>query len=430
MISNLLPRIHPNLVNFVRPSPHSTFSPSAAERWMQCGYSIAASKDIPEEKSKYSDEGTLAHSVCEAVFRLEFYGLEFDPQFQMELAMWERNNPGSTQEMMDHAHTYVNVISHYLNSGVLGTIIWFGLEKGVPIFPEKGCFGTGDCIIVGTLGCAVIDYKYGKGKNVDPTTLQLQVYMVGILRHLSEIPQGYTFHAVIVQPRIVLHPKTHIYFTHEISSCAEMVWQAILRAEQTGLQPVEGNHCYWCPAKRTKDPELKCGAIKNKAVTLAQENFGKFLADMNAPVADIDAPNTKRDEALIKLMALKPLIDHVVANATEEFEYRTAKGEVIPGVRIVTKEGKRELAGENDDKIAELITSKFKVNPWRVIPATRKIRTLSDLEKEIGKSQIDSICTKKITKHVEILDEKTSAILGDMAKFGSMITNNGEGQEE
>jgi hypothetical protein len=417
-------KILPELKNFVRPSPHSTFSPSAADRWFGCAYSVNAAKAIPEETSKYAEEGTLAHSVCEAVFYEQYLGTKFPIELSMDMLAYNGD------EMMECAHGYSEVVTYWLNNKEqIGEILYYGLERGIPIFPEEGCFGTADCLIIGTKSAVVIDYKHGKGKNVSANTLQLKVYASGIARYLAEVPEGYKVYAVVYQPRTDQAPKETSYTMPELNQCLGQIWEAIQASKGPFLAPVEGSHCFWCPASRTKDLNLKCSIMKEKPLKLAQENFGKFLADMAAPVEKVTDPNPKRDEAIIKIMGLYPLMKKIVEDCTDEFLMRLQSGEVIEGVRIIDKLGNRVLNAETDKEKAELITSKFKVDPWKVIPETKKIRTLTEIEKEIGKGKLDSVCVRKVSKSIDILDDKMRSILGEMAAYGQMI-NNGNTSEE
>lgn len=428
-------QIHPNFLEFVRPSPHSTYSPSAADRWLRsgCSASIRLSAGIPEETSEYSEEGTFAHSVCEAVFRQLFYFVPFPEELKNRIIMWELKDPkrhGAFEEMLEHAHQYVAVIEHYLTSGVLGDILHVWIEKGVPIYPEKGCFGTGDCIIIGTRGAAVIDFKYGRGKNVSARSLQLKVYAAGVRRYM-QVPADYRFHAVVYQPRTDIAPKTHEYSVAELDEFLQEIWLSILACEDANAKPCEGNHCYWCPAKRTRDPKFKCPLFKEKAVTLANERFDQFFADMNAPVESLKPEHTsKRDQALIKLIALFPMIKDAVEAGKEEFLFRLQGGEAIPGVRIIEEPGNRRFNAEKPEDVESLVASHFpNFSVWKEVPATRKLKTITEIEKELGKNKLDPICVRKVAKKVDILDDKTNAILGEMAAYARMI-NNGHGQEE
>jgi hypothetical protein len=408
--------IHNDLLNFVRPAPHSTFSPSAADRWMTCAYSIEASKGIPEETSKYAEEGTLAHSVCEALFRQQYFDVPFPADLQMQMIGYDGD------EMFACAQGYVDVITFWLNNkDAIGNVIFYGLEKGVPIFPEEGCFGTADCLIIGEKGAVVIDYKHGKGKNVAANSLQLRVYAAGIARYLANVPEDYKINCIVYQPRTDMAPKEISYTMPGLNQTLGDVWNAIQKTKQKDLEPCEGNHCYWCPASRTKDLTKKCKLIAEKPLKLAQENFGKFLSDMNAPIEKFNAPNPNRDAAIIKLHALYPLIKKIVEDTTEELRMRLESGEVIDGVRMVESLGRRELGFENDEQAANAIKSQFKVDPWKIIPETKKLKTITEIEKVVGKNKLDSLCVRKVTKKVDIMDGKIRDILGEMSTYSEMI---------
>jgi hypothetical protein len=408
--------IHNDLLNFVRPSPHSKFSPSAADRWMTCHYSIDASKDIPEETSSYAEEGTLAHSVCEAVFRQQYFDIPFPDDLKMQLIGYDGD------EIFACAHGYVEVITFWLNNKeLIGDVLFYGLEKGIPIFPEEGCFGTADCLIIGSKGAAVIDYKHGKGKNVAANSLQLRVYAAGVARYLANVPQDYKINCIVYQPRTDMAPKEISYTMPELNQTLGDIWKAIEETKKPNLEPLEGNHCYWCPAARTKDYTKKCKLISEKPLKLAQENFGKFLADMNAPIEKFNAPNPNRDAAIVKLHALYPLIKKIVEDTTEELMMRIQSGEHVDGVRIVEELGRRELGFENDEQAAQAIKSQFKVDPWKIIPETKKLKTITEIEKAIGKNKLDSLCVRKVKKKVDVMDGKIRDILGEMSAYGEMI---------
>ena len=326
-------KITKELLEFKRPSPHSKFSPSASDRWIACPYSIKATEGIPESTSKYAEEGTLAHEICEHIFRERVYGIPTPIDAQMRLALL----PDGGEEMEDCAEQYVDLLEAWLKLPELGDILWYGEERGIPIFPEEGCFGTGDFTIVGTKGCAVIDFKYGKGKEVKKGSLQLKAYALGIYRHLTNIPKDYEFNAVVFQPRINMIPKVDIYSVDEMVSFEAEVIAAIDESKKEGLTPLEGSHCFWCPAKRTNDPNLKCSAIKQKTLDVANQNFNEFFNDMNLQKNVDSELDKKRDAALIKIMSLAPLLTKMAADAKDELAFRLQQGEAIPGVVLRDK---------------------------------------------------------------------------------------------
>ena len=46
---------------------HAKLSASGAHRWIACPGSVKAEEGIPEQTSSFAEEGTLAHSVAEAI---------------------------------------------------------------------------------------------------------------------------------------------------------------------------------------------------------------------------------------------------------------------------------------------------------------------------------------------------------------------------
>lgn len=417
-------KIHSALQGFVRPSDHSTFSPSSMDRIVACPYSVRATIDIPSMSSKYADEGTLAHSVCEAVFYEKINGVTFPNDLNIKL-MTETNDMGA--EIMEAARFYADVVIGWLNNvDVIGDVLWYGLEKGVPIFPEEGAFGTADGVIVGSKGAVIIDFKFGR-KPVKPDSFQLRTYAAGIARFLVGAPEDYQFHAVVVQPRTDPAPKVHTYNLSEMNETLQTIWETIKESKREDLEPNRGNHCFWCPASRTADPKLKCKAILNQAQEALKNDFGKFLADMSEPVDSFVDANPKRDNAMMKVMALAPLIAKIASDAEAEFMYRIGQGEQIEGIVIDNVVGNRKwLHGEEDTaKALKLLNETIATH---VTPAPRLI-SLSVAEKFLGKGKIDHLTVKPITKKLTILTEKQRSILGDLANYGlQAIGNNAEGE--
>ena len=412
----MIVKIHNDLLNFVRPSAHSTFSPSASDRWMECPFSIEATKNIPNETSKYAEEGTLAHSVCEAEFAKEFFGIGYPNDLQMKIIALEDEGA----EMMDSAYVYISCIKAWLNlEEEIGNVLSYGLEKGIPIFAEEGAFGTADTLIIGDKGCAVIDFKYGKGKSVNADSLQLRTYLAGVLKHLIDVPEDYRFHSVIVQPRTDYAPKAHTYTKAEIKDHLEAVWNAIQETKKSNLEPVRGKHCFWCPASRTKDSALKCPAIKTETLKVAQEDFGKFMADMSAPVEKFGDNNDKRDSAIIKVMSLLPLMQKIAKDGEEEFAYRISKGENIPGVQITEKAGNRTWLHTDENEMKGAIQKLYpKIDPIKTVT---KLMTITEFEKQAGKKSADALTYKPLNKKLVVQDAKVQEILGDLAKCAQAL---------
>jgi len=398
--------IHPGLINFKRPSEHSTYSPSSMDRLIACPASIKICANIPQEpEADYATEGTLAHSHAEASFYLEMYGAPISLDLQHQVAAAK-----SCHEMLSGSDMYVKEIRDWLGNPEVGRVLWYGLERGVPIFPEKGAFGTGDCIIVGSKAAVVIDYKFGK-KKVHADSKQLKAYAAGVLRYLQDVPEDYRIYTVIVQPRVDVAAAVHCYSLEEIREFLAIIADMIVQSEKPNLLPNRGDkkHCFWCPASRTSDPRLKCPALRSELTTLAETDLRGYLRQLSEPIGSLSEENFKRDEALKKLIALAPAVNQAAQKAREEFEFRIQSGEKIPGVEFISTEGKRKWA-HSDDAImwSELAKSFPELQNELVknIPASVKLKTLSEIEKMVGKEKLNGLTIKTIIKTIELTDDE------------------------
>lgn len=409
-------RVSSTLKTFVRPSEHSLFSPSGSDRWINCPYSINASKGIPEEPpSIYAAQGTLAHQICEDYANHYFFEAE-KTQDLME----------ATDENMRSAQGWVEVISSWLSRPEeIGDIIYFDLEVGVPVFPERGCFGTSDAIIVGTKGCVSLDFKNGVGHSVGARSPQLQIYLLGLFKNILGTPEelkDYGFHAVVYQPRLDEVPKQVSYTWEEMKVFHDLIDKKINETKRMDLQPNLGSWCHWCPAKRTRDPKRMCPAQKQKTIDLAAESFEQYFADMNAPIEKFDEVNVKRDRAMIKLMSLKPLIDQVVKDAEEEFKDRILGGEDLEGVELKDKLGNRKWA-LSDDELKHRLKNLYGIESH--IEQKPKLKTITQVEKEVGKKKFDdSLTMRPISKKVSLSDTSVKQILGELADYAAQWIEN------
>lgn len=406
--------IHKDLLEFVRPSPHSTFSPSASDRWDEnaCPFSIKYCKDIPEETSPYAAEGTLAHTVAEQYFYAWIQGIQLDPVLALQIMTDTKDNGA---EMFEGAEMYRSMIAFYLqHREIVGDILYYGLERGVPIFPEEGAFGTADFLLIGSKAAIIGDYKFGR-KPVHADSFQLRSYAAGVRRYLFNLPSDYKFITVIVQPRTDSSPKVHEYAAQEMDETLTRIWNSIQASKRTDLQPNKGNWCHFCPANQTRNPELQCPLIKSKYQDALANDFNQILADYHAPVETFKGPHVTRDQAMIKLIAIAPYIKTLAESAQSELEYRILEQkEIIPGVSIEEKLGNRKWALEDEFQVSARLRMEFpSLEP--MIQPPKKMKTITQIEKEVGKGKVDNYCVRPISKKVMIENEKQREILGELA---------------
>jgi len=411
-------RILKEFFTFVRPAAHSPYSPSSYDRWSAeaCPASVRISDGIFLPEQDYTKRGTLAHSVAEAVFHKEAYFEEFPSKLLLDVGMWEREHPGDYANMLAHGYDYAQVIQEWMDPQKVGKILWHGLEKALPIIPEKNVYGTGDCIIIGTKAAVVIDYKYGQ-KAVAPDSPQLKGYAVAIWRHLMDVPADYKFYTVVHQPNVSPIAKYAEVPADEIKRVFEDMWRAVDLSKDLSCGPKEGAHCFWCPAKRTSDPMKKCPAIKDRAINAAAENFSGFFKDIKGTVTVIDRDyEARRNAAAVKLLLMKDFLMDTIKDLEEEYSLRVSQGEVFPELSMETEFGNREWIEKDPKVLCNTLRATLPgFEPLKLIPAEYKVKTITEIEKELkNKTCLTGLTTQRGKKVLKIKNEATINLLSTM----------------
>ena len=291
------------------PESHAKLSPSAAERWMTCPGSVVLSFGMSSQSSPYADEGTLAHTIGEA------------------LLTGKPIHSSITKEMLDHVQVYVDHVR-----GLMTPDCTPHVEKRVQVTPNV--WGTADAIVWDPSDATlyVRDLKYGAGVGVEVSdNLQLKIYALAAL-----ITMGYparTVNVGICQPR---YPHVDganrskdfdaidlIDFHADIMDAVEQVeraWGHYGKDEhwtESFLIPSEKG-CRWCLGAP------KCDKVKAKAKEMVANK-------VFAPELPYDA------KELAEILNFLPVLDSWAKNV-REFAYGEAeKGNPIPSYKLVPK---------------------------------------------------------------------------------------------
>ena len=334
---------------------HALLGASSAHRWMNCPGSALLTTDMPDTSSAYANEGTKAHAVCEAVARKmlnEKYRIISVP-ITTELE--------ASHEILECAELYCDTIDTIAQE--FGPSPYIALEQRVDFsrwVPDG--FGTADCIIIGGETLHVIDYKHGKGVQVEAEdNPQLMLYALGALSHYSLIYDISVVRWSIVQPRNggVSHARSR--FTESLLNWAdEVVRPAATMAKTPGAPFKPGEWCRFCKAKGT------CRARSD--YNLALENFEKQNAKLMSPVEISAAMLRGRD--LVKWLA----------DVEEEALNRLLTGDQVPGWKAV--EG-RAIRAWTDAEAAFRKAVALGV-PEEMLWEKKPV-TLAQLEKTMGK---------------------------------------------
>ena len=228
---------------------HSQLPPSSAELWMRCFGWYEATKDIPEPPtSPYAAEGTDAHEVLYLSL-----GTSLPPSAFTD-----------DTEMQDHVSGVVDWVDNYVED-----------HPGTEVFLEQfmqwydlgdGQGGTSDVVFVSDDAIGILDFKYGKGVDVDVRdNPQLLLYLIGAVKKYGKrdrywigVAQPRTKREVATQDDIDLNT-----FYKEARHAAQKNFK--------GGERTAGDHCRkWCKASGS------CGAFAKMAIGLAQQEFERL----------------------------------------------------------------------------------------------------------------------------------------------------------
>lgn len=345
-------------------SDHALLSASSAHRWLHCPPSARLEEKLPESKSNYAEEGSLAHEIAELKLRkycVEPMGLR---TFNARLKKL-KENPLFQEEMLKHTDTYMDYIAEILHK--FSSSSYVAAEKKCDYSTYvPGGFGTGDCIIIGGNTLHIIDFKYGKGVPVSAVdSPQMMLYALGAYTEFSFLYHITNVKMTIMQPRL-----------DSISEYSMTIEELVIWGE--GIRPIAklayggegqyspGEHCRFCRAK---------------ALCRARADFNMSLEEFNK----MKSPLISNDEVGQILERAQDLA--VWVKSLEEYALNEClQGNEIAGWKAVEGRATRQFINQDEA---------FKVLMNNGIEETmlyeRKPLTLSETEKLIGKAMFKEL---------------------------------------
>lgn len=347
------------------PSDHALLSPSAAHRWLHCTAAPRLEAALPDPGSPYAAEGTLAHSIAELKLRkalIEPMGPKKFANALKKLQADESYDP----EMLGHADAYLDYIQGIVHGYPQKPYVAAEVRLDLSDFAPE-CFGTADCIIIGGDEMHVVDYKYGKGVQVDASdNPQLRLYALGALMAYHLFYDIRTVHMHIFQPRLG-HEDTAVATRDELMDWGVM---AVRPKAQTAAEgPGEYRAGDWCRFCRAR------GQCKEQA---RQELL--IYNRLHRDPALLDGPGYAN--ILPELAALRKWADQVEETALS----RLLDGEEIPGYKAVEGRRTRQFI---DQEAA--FTALQGAGYDEALLYERKPLTLAAAEKVVGKTQFQAL---------------------------------------
>ena len=358
------------------PRTHSILAPSAKE-WMHCGLAakFLATKE-EDEGSEAAQFGTQAHALAEAYINES-----------LKLTAYEAN-VAPTAEELKKTLTLYNEEMEYLASSYstyvveqvaferkrIGAEPIVLIEQYLEMDYAPDTHGTVDCCIIAGDTLTVIDNKTGfikvTAEEDGQLNSQLAIYGLYAYKAFKDVYPIKQIRLVIFQERI------HNFSEITVSADQLETWEkdVLISAAKNAMSenPISasGWWCKYCPGKAT-------------CRTRCDEAF--------ETVGEMKPPNLMTDE---EIEAMLPKLDSVIAYAEAVKEYALKKaieqGRRWTGFKLVESQTKRKITDEV--AVGKILTDAG------YDPYTKKLLSISDIQKMVGKSQFDTLVGNYVTR--------------------------------
>lgn len=357
-------------------SSHALLPPSGAYRWLNCPRAPRLEITLPEKTSKYAEEGTLAHSVCEIAAKKQFGKVKAATYTRTIKKL--KTDEHWDDEMLHTAETYVGHLSERAMRFDNEPYVVFELKVDLSDYvPES--FGRCDCVMFGGNTLVITDYKHGKGVPVDVSkNPQMMLYALGALKLYKPI-----FGDAIQNVELrVDQPRINAYGEWDCTVDELLVWGEEIKpkAQMAFMGFGEFHAGSWCQFCRANSI---CKAQAQQYISA----FDDFAGTVNQS-ANILTPD-QMSEVLTKGETLVNWYNAVKAKALELI----LEGTGIPGYKAV--EGRSTRVWSDMDRALEKLEASG-INHAILFDSVPK--TLAQIEKMLGKTKFDELVGSFVMK--------------------------------
>ena len=379
-------------------SSHTVASPSALHRLMRCPGSAVLCKSVPEQSSKYAEEGTLFHSVMEYILKTKLGEQVTNKWVRMYIDTY--STIALEKEAVDEMVDCVQGATQWFNLNFVNATQIIA-ETRLPMYYSDRDYGTADVIVLFDDRLVIVDWKYGKGVDVSPNNNpQLISYAVSALKYLSsqhiDIRKFKEIETIIYQPRIYTGDtvKSYKYTMQELVQQSKIIKEAVdkvyaLYSKSVNSKIVKENlsaseeACKFCPAKMICKAYAKQGTELLGDLISEKERLQKHPDDVNW--VEI---GKKFEEELPKL--------HQFFNDVLEYFLVLPAEERPQGVYEARKSSRLSYIN-NQEKVIEVLRN----NEIDAIDHSIKLITLTELKKQLKKLENKDEILKEITEKRE-----------------------------
>lgn len=350
---------------------HALLSPSSAKRWIHCPPSALINAEAPQRDTVYTREGTLAHAVAELKARKYFLG--YGPRkYAADLKKLKADELWQ-DEMDRHTDTYLEVLKDLAAAFPEPPHVALEVRVNFSEYVPEG-FGTADCLMVSGRVLQIVDFKYGKGVDIDAVeNPQMMLYALGALLDYEPIYDINLVRMAIVQPRTKAEPATWEISAEGLRRWADAVVApaAALAAKGEG-EFSEGDWCRFCAIRGS------CRA--RAAANTALEDFGMKL------------PPELNDEEVARALTLGQRLASWLSDLQDYALRACLEGREIPGYKAVEGRSVRAWTDQDDAFNAARASGV----PEEML-YERKPVTLAALEKLMGKKPFAEALAEYVT---------------------------------
>ena len=305
---------------------------------------LIAEGTIRPTTNRAAAEGTAAHLIHSSCLE-DGTDAESMRDIEIEVADWifvvDDEMINGVQESLDWVRNRIS------EAKAIGFEVDLYIEKSFTSFSDDDVYGTADVIIhIIGWGLIVLDFKYGRGVTVEPTSDQNYYYAYLAVENLLPPDAPDTIvESWISQPRIP-HPdgtiRDHVLTVDEVTNWwYDTLLPSIVASREEGAELVLGEHCRFCPNKG------HCPALKAEV----------FEIPMGI------APTHLTDVELGSILQRLKAIDSVKSTFEQEALRRARNGDQLPGFKLVRKKANRAWKDKQAMKEAnsgEMIQVEFK----------------------------------------------------------------------
>lgn len=340
---------------------HALLSDSSAHRWLTCPPLPRLESFFESRTSEAANEGTQAHQWAE---------------YKLRSALGEKvKRPKSVpidKEMDDYTDDYVQYVMELLTKikeHTVDPVVLIEQRLDFSNYVPEG-FGTGDCLIISDSTLYIIDFKYGRGVQVDAEdNPKMMLYALGALNMYDALYDIQKVTMTIFQPR-----KYHI--SSDTKSVKELLDWANTDLKDKAELAFSGSGVIeygpWCQFSN-------CNVVLR-----ARKDYHDKLTrfQMQSPYLLTDA-EVEED------------IDDLVKWATEVKEYATKvaleSDKEWTGYKLV--EGRAVRKFKDEAKVAEIAQANGYTDIYR-----QSLITLTDMQKMMGRETFNQLVGHLVQK--------------------------------